>query len=167
MFISVFSVPSYFCILLSHTAIFPVVININIIVLVTKTVNQCFFGCFWTLFVSIRDSGTTYSYQGGHSIRNGQNRSRFTFSQKRESHHRSRSHFATPMMVIYRKWTNDMGTKWPNWNTNFARNYCEVIVRKGPKFLATFFIIERPPWLYPSKLCAYVSLYLKINFLHI
>ena len=44
------------------------------------------------------------------------------FHKKSESHHRSRSHFATPMMVLYRKWANDLGTKWPNWNTNFARN---------------------------------------------
>ena len=36
---------------------------------------------------------------GGLSIRNGQNRSHFAFSQKSESHHRSRSHFATPMMM--------------------------------------------------------------------
>ena len=38
--------------------------------------------------------------QGSLTIRNG---SHFTFSQKSESHHRSRSHFATPMMVLYRK----------------------------------------------------------------
>ena len=76
--------------------------------------------------------------QGGLSIKNGQNRSHFTFSQRSESHHRSRSHFATPMMVLYRKWANDLGTKLPNWNTNFARDYCEVIARKGLKSFATF-----------------------------
>ena len=60
----------------------------------------------------------------------------FTHSQRSESHPRPRSHFATLMMVLYRKWENDLGTKWPNWNTYFARNYCKVIARKGLKFLA-------------------------------
>ena len=60
------------------------------------------------------------------------------FHKKSESHHRSRSHFTTPMMMLYRNWANDLGTKWPNWNTNFARNCCEVIARKGLKFLTTF-----------------------------
>ena len=55
-----------------------------------------------------------------------------------ESQHRSRSHFATPMMVLYRKRANDLVTKWPNSNTNFARNHSEVIARKGLTFLATF-----------------------------
>ena len=60
------------------------------------------------------------------------------FHKKSESHQRSRSHFATPMMVLCRKWANDLGAKWPNWNTWFARNDCKVIARKGLKFLATF-----------------------------
>ena len=82
------------------------------------------------------------SVLGGLSIRNdGQNRSHFTISQRSESHHRSRSHFATSMMVLHRKWANDLGTKLPNWKTNFARNYCE----KRPKSLRNF-LIERPPW---------------------
>ena len=42
-------------------------------------------------------------FLGGLSIRNSQNGSHFTLSQKSESHHRSRSHFATPMMELYRK----------------------------------------------------------------
>mgnify|MGYP001800836367 CR=1 FL=1 len=40
---------------------------------------------------------------GGLSIRNDQNRSHFTRSQRCEGNHRSRSHFAAPMMVLYRK----------------------------------------------------------------
>ena len=79
----------------------------------------------------------------GLPIRNGQNCSHFTFSQKSESHHRSCSNFATPMMVLYRKRANDLGTQWPTWNTNLARNHCEGITRKGLTFLAT--LIERPP----------------------
>ena len=46
----------------------------------------------------------------------------------------SRSHFATPMMVLYRKQANDLGTKWPNWSTNFARYHCEVIARNSSQF---------------------------------
>ena len=85
---------------------------------------------------SIHDIKFSDLAQRGLSIRNSQNH--FTLSQKRESHHRSCSHFPTPMTVLYKKWANDLGTRWPNWNTNFVRNYCEVIVRKGLKFLATF-----------------------------
>ena len=35
---------------------------------------------------------------------------------------------------------NDLWIKCPNWNTKFARNFCEVIARKGLKFLATFWL---------------------------
>ena len=95
---------------------------------------------------SIHDIKFSDLAQGDLSIRNSQNRSHFTLSQKRENHHRSRSHFPTPMTVLYKKWANDLGTKWPNWSTNFVRNYCEVIVRKGLKFLATLSLEDPPEW---------------------
>ena len=45
------------------------------------------------------------------------------------------SHFATPIMVLYRKWANDLGAEWPNWKINFAKRLCEVIARKGLNFI--------------------------------
>ena len=72
-----------------------------------------------------------------------QNSSHFTLSQNSESQQMSRSHIATPMMVLYRKWENDLGAKRYYWKTNFGRKLCKVVVRKGLNFLAT--VIERTP----------------------
>ena len=47
-------------------------------------------------------------------FKNGQIRSHYTISQKSESYHRSHSHFAAPMMVLYTIRANDSGTKLPN-----------------------------------------------------
>ena len=52
--------------------------------------------------------------QGGLSIRKWSKCSHFKLSQKSESHQRSRSHFATHMMVLYGKWSNKLGAKWPS-----------------------------------------------------
>ena len=60
-------------------------------------------------------------YQGDFQLKNGQNCSRFTLSQKSESHQRS----CPPLHnsndgAIYRKWANNLGAKLPNLKTNFA-----------------------------------------------
>ena len=101
-------------------------------------------------------------HPGGLSIRNGQNRSHFMFSQKSESHQRSRFHFATPMMVLYRNWANDLRRKWPNWNTYFARmflqkrpeNLCNFLIERPLSIAATLGIAGTYSYLYTSKCTA-------------
>ena len=83
-------------------------------------------------------------HPGGLSMRNGQNCSHFMFSQKYESHQRSRFHFATPMMVLHRKWVNDLRAEWPNWNTNFARIFAKWLREKAWIFSLVF------NWKYPQ-----------------
>ena len=70
---------------------------------------------------------------GAFQLKNGHNRSHFTLAQKSESQQSSRSQIAPPMMALC-------------WNTNFASNFCEVIVRKDLKILETFLL--KGPWLY-------------------
>ena len=84
-----------------------------------------------TLLQSITRGGGSFIWKFG-------NCSHFSLSQKGENHHRSCFHIATHMMVLYRSWANIFGTKLSKWNTKFARTFCEVIARKGLKFLATF-----------------------------
>ena len=91
------------------------------------------------------------------------------FHKKSESHQRSCSHFATPMMVLYRKWANELGAKWPNWNTNFARSFCEANAKKRPENPHNF-LIERPPSSFQTNfavsLCNRVS-YPRSSLIHL
>ena len=81
--------------------------------------------------------------QGVFQLENGQNCSHFTISQKRESHQRSHSNFVMPMMVLYRKWANVLGAKWPNWKTNL-RVFLRSDWMKKLEFPRNF-LIERYP----------------------
>ena len=78
--------------------------------------------------------------------KHGQSCSHFTLSQSSEIHHRSRSHFATPMTVLYKSWANVLGLKWSNWNTKFARIFFWSDCEKRPKIPRNF-LIERQPWM--------------------
>ena len=71
------------------------------------------------------------SKQWGLSIKNGQHRYHFTLSQKSESHQRSRSHFTTHMMVLFRKWVNELGAKWPKYKTNFQGTFAKWLQEKA------------------------------------
>ena len=73
---------------------------------------------------------TVMQYKRSFNLKTGQNNSRIQLSRNSESHHRSRSRIATPMMVLYKTRGKDLGAKWPSWKTKFARNFCEVIARK-------------------------------------
>ena len=87
--------------------------------------------------VSRWSSGKSQAYRPGGSF-NKKIIPSSQFHKKSESHQRSRSHFATPLVVLYRKWANELGAKWPNWNTNFARIFCKANAKIGLKILATF-----------------------------
>ena len=72
---------------------------------------------------------------GAFQLENGQNRSHIALSLKIESHQRSHPQIATHMMVLYRTWANNLGSKRPNWNNVFVRVFCKVIAGKGLKTL--------------------------------
>ena len=89
--------------------------------------------------------------QGCFSIRKwSKSFSLYTFT-KNESHHRSCSHFATPMMVQYRHWAKDLEMKRPNLNTTLRWIFAKI----RPKIPRNF-PIERP---LQTRYCKYFTLW--------
>ena len=84
----------------------------------------------------------------GLSIRKWQKSFAHYIFTKSESHQRSLSHIAAPMMVLYRAWANESGAKRPDWNANFAWIFCSDC-KKRPLNPCNF-LIERPPWIVSS-----------------